>query len=576
MQAFRRRDWRPVLRLVSGRIAWRPYTTRSIKDDGLTLKNFMGSKGDNKILDFGKPTNPEVMPYLEHADVHGLGRKVYIETYGCQMNVSDAEVAWAMLKQTGYERVNVPEEAEVILLVTCSIRENAESKIWGRLKEFRGWKRKQRFAADAEEVTVGVLGCMAERLKTKLLEQDGLCDLVAGPDSYRHLPVMLSAIHNSSDQAVNVALSLDETYADVRPVRINPDKPTAFLSIMRGCNNMCSYCIVPFTRGRERSRDVGSIADEVRYLRDAGIKDITLLGQNVNSYNDRRASPVLEDSALLSNENFRTIYRRKDGGARFADLLYQVAESCPDVRFRFTSPHPKDFPPALIDVIAEKHNVCKQIHLPAQSGSDYMLQRMRRGYTRDAYQRLVMDIRSKIPDIALSTDMIVGFCGESEEDHLQSMVLMKEVGYDYAFMFAYSDRGKTHAARNYEDDVPAEVKQERLKAMIDQFYTDVEAKTKPLHGTHKMVLVEKYGKKDPSKIYTRDDGNRRVVVDVREVPDLVNGGKRQPAAGDFLIARVDSGKVSLNGTALALADLVAYHKDGYHGLWQQKLSGAIA
>ncbi|XP_014785528.1 mitochondrial tRNA methylthiotransferase CDK5RAP1 [Octopus bimaculoides] len=333
------------------------------------------------------------IPYLHKSLFKGQRRKVYLETYGCQMNVNDTEIVWSILKKEDFERSLDIKDCDVAFLMTCSIREGAETKIWKRLEYLNFLKKKRK----KNSMKIGILGCMAERLKTKILEQSKAVDIVCGPDAYRDLPHLLAVSHEGQT-AVNVLLSLEETYADIMPVHINNTSKSAFVSIMRGCDNMCSYCIVPFTRGRERSRPVDSILEEIRILSDQGIKEVTLLGQNVNSYRD--LSTWQSDVALNPTQmapGFKTVYKTKKGGLRFADLLDKVASINPEMRIRFTSPHPKDFPDSVLQLIKEKPNICKQIHLPAQSGNNFILEQMRRGYTREAYLDLVHHIRHVIP-----------------------------------------------------------------------------------------------------------------------------------------------------------------------------------
>ncbi|KAI8321289.1 hypothetical protein GQ54DRAFT_240612, partial [Martensiomyces pterosporus] len=389
-------------------------------------------------------------------------RKYYVEVYGCQMNVNDTEILMAVLNKAGYQRTMSLEDADVIFLMTCAIREKAEDRIWNRLSYLKSLKTKSR---PDRAPMVGVLGCMAERLKEKLLESDKLVDVVCGPDGYRSLPRLLSLRALSADGVANVMLSADETYADITPVRLDENKISVHLSIMRGCNNMCSFCIVPFTRGTERSRNIDSVVEEVRRLSEQGIREVTLLGQNVNSYRDTSesdAADTIGDGSGLSR-GFSTIYKRKEGGRRFAELLHRVAQVDPEMRIRFTSPHPKDFPDELLYVIRDNPNVCRNIHLPLQSGSTTCLQRMRRGYSREAFLDLVRHIREVIPDVTFSTDVIAGFCGETEAEHKDTVSMMELVGFDTAFMFAYSMREKTHAHRKFKDDVPQDVKGRRLE-----------------------------------------------------------------------------------------------------------------
>ncbi|KAJ8385343.1 hypothetical protein AAFF_G00190590 [Aldrovandia affinis] len=375
--------------------------------------------------------------YLPDDPHIGNSRKVYFETYGCQMNVNDTEIAWSILQRKGYLRTSELSQADVVLLVTCSIREKAEQTIWNRLQQLTSLKKRR--SKVHGPLKIGILGCMAERLKTELLEREKLVDVLAGPDAYRDLPRLL-ALAQGGQRASNVLLSLEETYADVMPVHHAPQGHRAFVSIMRGCDNMCSYCIVPFTRGRERSRPVSSILEEVRILSDQGVKEVNLLGQNVNSYRDTSEEQFCGTEPAKLSRGFSTVYRARKGGLRFADLLDRVSLINPEMRVRFTSPHPKDFPDEVLHLIQERGNICKQIHLPAQSGSSKVLQAMRRGYTREAYLELVANIRKIIPGVSLSSDFIAGFCGETEEDHQQTLCLLREVRYSVGFLFAYSMR----------------------------------------------------------------------------------------------------------------------------------------
>ncbi|KAJ0649163.1 putative tRNA-2-methylthio-N(6)-dimethylallyladenosine synthase [Helianthus annuus] len=407
-------------------------------------------------------------------DVLPKGR-IYQETYGCQMNVNDMEIVLSVMKKAGYEEiVNDPESAEIIFINTCAIRDNAEQRVWQRLNYFwflkRHWKSNVATGRShsLRPPKVVVLGCMAERLKDKILDADKMVDVVCGPDAYRDLPRLLQEVDNGQ-KGINTLLSLEETYADISPVRISKNSISAFVSVMRGCNNMCSFCIVPFTRGRERSRPVESIVKEVAELEKEGVKEVTLLGQNVNSYNDAGDDEVEPTVDWKLSDGFSSKCKVKKVGLRFADLLDRLSLEFPEIRFRYTSPHPKDFPDELLYIMRDRHNVCKNIHLPAQSGNSNMLERMRRGYTREAYLELVSKIRSIIPDVGLTSDFICGFCEETEEEHQDTLSLVRAVGYDMAYMFAYSMREKTHAHRNYTDNVPEEVKQRRLTELIEAF-----------------------------------------------------------------------------------------------------------
>lgn len=410
-------------------------------------------------------------------------KKFFIETYGCQMNFADSEIVNSILIEDGMTVAPNAESADVILVNTCSIRENAETKVWNRLKELRSFKKTN------SDLTVGVLGCMAERIKDRIIEQEHLVDIVVGPDAYRDIPRLLAGVDDGR-KAVNVLLSLEETYADIAPVRTTGNGVSSFVSIMRGCDNMCSFCVVPFTRGRERSRPIDSILKEIQQLSDEGYKEVTLLGQNVNSY--------------------------KDGETTFTALMDAASLINPEIRFRFSSPHPKDFPDDLLHLIAERPNLCSYIHIPAQAGSDSMLERMRRPYTREQYLALTQKMREIIPEVSLSTDIIAGFCGETDEEHEGTMTLMKEVGYDLAYMFAYSERERTLAYRKFEDDVPQEIKKKRLSEIIHQ-QMDVQKERNLLEiGKRHLVLVEKTSKKSEDQVSGRTDTNKITVFDRRD------------------------------------------------------------
>jgi len=458
-------------------------------------------------------------------------RTVYLETYGCQMNVSDSQIVLSILAEHGYSEVGDAAAADVVLLNTCAIRENAESKIWSRLGALRSMKTKR--PRDSRP-TVGVLGCMAERLKAKLLESDKLVDLVVGPDAYRDLPRLLSSLRGSSDgrpTAMNVQLSLEETYADVMPVR-REGSVSAYLSIMRGCNNLCAFCIVPFTRGRERSRDVASILQEVQALSESGVREVTLLGQNVNSYADRShngprpstAYPAENGDASFDNyyaKGFKSVYKpQRQGAVTFAQLLDLVAQVDPEMRIRFTSPHPKDFTDDVLHTISRHSNICSHLHMPAQSGSTAVLERMQRGYTRGAYDALIQRAREIIPTVSLSTDIIVGFCGETEDDHNATLDLMRRTAFDQAFMFSYSKRDKTYAARHYDDDVPEDVKQRRLSEVISIFREELENKNANEGGRRHIVLVEGLSKRGQEFLTGRTCSFKRVVFPNVALPSM--------------------------------------------------------
>ncbi len=409
-------------------------------------------------------------------------RKFYIETYGCQMNVADSEVVTSIMGQNGFALTPDLHEADLILVNTCSIRENAEQRIWGRLDLFRTEKRRR------PGTLVGVIGCMAERLKEKLIESDKMVDIVVGPDAYRQLPSLVGEALDGH-KAVNVLLSREETYADISPVRMDSNGVSAFISIMRGCNNMCSYCVVPYVRGAERSRDPESIMRDIDDLIAAGYKEVTLLGQNVNSYK------------WLSG----------DSVTGFPHLLRMVADRSPQLRVRFATSHPKDLSDDLLKVMAGSCNICSHIHLPAQSGSSRMLKVMNRKYTREWYLGRISAIKEYLPDVSLSTDMITGFCTETEEDHKESLSLMETVGFDFAYMFKYSQRPGTKAERELSDDVPEEVKTQRLNEIIALQNRMSSRSKKGDIGKIFEVLVEGRSKKSQSENQGRTSQNKVVV-----------------------------------------------------------------
>lgn len=429
-----------------------------------------------------------------------MSKKIYIETYGCQMNVGDSEVIFSILGKEGYERTESMDEADVILANTCSVRDNAEQRIWGRIEVFHKQKEKR------GGVVVGIVGCMAERLKDKLLDTHKV-DLVAGPDSYRTLPALLRDIAPDKPQ-INVMLSHEETYADIVPVRTDRNGVSAFISIMRGCNNVCSYCVVPYTRGAERSRDPKTIVDEARDVFSKGYKEVTLLGQNVDSYN----------------------WNPEDGqGCDFPDLLEMVAGISPELRVRFATNHPKDISDKLIDTMAKYANICEHIHLPVQSGSDRLLEKMRRRYTSGWYLDRVARIREVMPGCGITTDVIAGFCSETEEDHRQTLELFRKVGFDYAYMFYYSERPGTLAARHYPDDVPPDVKTRRLNEIIAlQNELSLKSNRNDI-GKVFRVLVEGPSKNNPEELCGRSGSNKMCV--------FPGGGHK---AGDYVDVEVVS------------------------------------
>ncbi|MEM1041873.1 MAG: tRNA (N6-isopentenyl adenosine(37)-C2)-methylthiotransferase MiaB [Bacteroidota bacterium] len=413
-------------------------------------------------------------------------RRVYIETYGCQMNVADSELVASILGAEGYGLTQQEDEADVVLINTCAIREKAEDRVRGRLAKFRAQKVQVK-----PGLTIGVLGCMAERLRTKLLDQEKLVDVVVGPDAYRDLPRLLAETVETGQAAVNVHLSREETYADLAPVRYDTNGISAFVSIMRGCDNMCAFCVVPFTRGRERSRPVTSILAECAELVEQGYQEVTVLGQNVNSYR------VDQDGHAVD----------------FAELLYRISLLSPELRIRYSTSHPKDCSDALLHVHRERPTVCDFIHLPVQHGNTDVLQRMRRTYTREQYLDLIERARSIVPGIAFSTDLITGFCGETEAEHAETLSLMEAVRYDHAFMFHYSERPHTYAARKYEDDVPLAVKKRRLSEIITlQNQTSLEINRRKI-GQRYPVLVEGPSRKSDAQLCGRTDTNHMVVFD---------------------------------------------------------------
>ncbi len=410
----------------------------------------------------------------------GMGKRLFVETYGCQMNVGDSEIVVSILQKEGYIYCDKIEEADVILINTCSIRDNAEQRIWGRLNEMRHLRRKKK------SLVVGVIGCMAERLKESLLEGDKGVDIVAGPDSYRDLPTLLSSAE-AGGKGVNTLLSTEETYAEISPVRLDKAGVSAFIAIMRGCNNFCTYCVVPYTRGRERSRDAETIIQEARSLFENGYREVTLLGQNVNSYSSDEVD--------------------------FPELIRRVASISPLLRVRFATSHPKDMSDKLLEVIASMPNICRAIHLPAQSGSTAMLERMNRKYSREWYLGRVAAIRRIIPDCAITTDIIAGFSSESAEEHQETLSLMREVGYDFAYMFKYSERPGTVASKTLPDNIDEKVKTERLTEIINLQNTLSAQRNTEDVGKEFEVLVEGVSKRSDEQMFGRTSQNKVVIFD---------------------------------------------------------------
>ena len=414
-------------------------------------------------------------------------KKLFIETYGCQMNVADSEVVASIMQMDGYALTEKIEEADAIFVNTCSVRDNAEQKIYGRLQYFQSLRKKKK------QLIVGVMGCMAERVKEELIQVHH-ADLVVGPDAYLDLPNLVGAVERG-EKAINVELSTQETYKDVIPLKLPGVHISGFVSIMRGCNNFCTYCIVPYTRGRERSRDVESILNEIRDMRDKGFKEVTLLGQNVNSYR----------------------FERNDEVITFPRLLALVAEEVPQMRVRFTTSHPKDMSDETLEVIAAHDNLCKMIHLPAQSGSDRILKEMNRKYTRAWYLDRIAAIRRILPDCAISTDLFCGFHSETEADYEQTLSLMREVGYDSAFLFKYSERPGTYASKHLPDDVPEEEKIRRLQGMIDlQNQLSEESNRRDIGKTFE-VLIEGFSKRSREQLFGRTSQNKVVIFDKQDL-----------------------------------------------------------
>lgn len=437
------------------------------------------------------------------------GKKLYLESYGCQMNFSDSEVVASILSNNGYSTTRDVEEADVILMNTCSIRENAEQRVRNKLSQHNKRKKQN------PELVIGILGCMAERLKKDLLEQEKLVDLVAGPDAYRDLPNLISEVE-TGQKAVNVLLSREETYADIAPVRLDKGGVTGFISIMRGCDNMCSFCVVPFTRGRERSRDPETIVSEAQEMFDKGYREVTLLGQNVDSYkwNITKKGEIIDPEKPV---------------VTFAQLMEKVALVNPRLRIRFSTSHPKDMTDDVLEVMAKYPNICKYIHLPVQSGNTEVLKRMNRGYSREWYLERIAAIKRIVPEAFISTDIITGFCGETEEQHQDTMSLMREVGYEFSYMFYYSERPKTLAERKFEDDIPLEVKKRRLNE-VQALQTELahEANKKTIGHVYE-VLVEGTSKRSDDFVYGRNSQNLTVIFP-----------KEQFKAGDYVNVKIES------------------------------------
>ncbi len=449
----------------------------------------------------GEVLNKAVLPTAAAA------RRLYLESYGCAMNFSDSEIIASILGKEGFETTTTTDDADVIFLNTCAIREGAENKIWARLKSFRQAKRNN------PDLIVGVLGCMAERLKTKLLDQEKLVDIVAGPDSYRDLPNLIASVEGGQ-RAVNVLLSREETYADISPVRLSTNGVSAFISITRGCDNMCSFCVVPFTRGRERSRDPESIVNEAKELFENGYREVTLLGQNVDSYlwhPDTNTKKDLDAEVVHKALNHQLDAREQNKFTTFADLLEKVAMINPLLRVRFSTSNPRDITEAVLYSIAKHDNICKYIHLPVQSGNTRILEKMNRGYSREDYLKWIDRIKTILPGCGISTDTITGFCSETEEEHRDTLSLMEKVGFVYAYMFSYSERPGTSAAKKFPDDVPQETKARRLtEIMMLQKKLSLQSNLADINKIHR-VLVENVSKRSDKDLSGRNDQNKIVV-----------------------------------------------------------------
>lgn len=474
----------------------------------------------NKVIDEGKQGEALVL------ETPKLGeRKLYIESYGCQMNFSDSEIVASILTEHGFQTTRDIEEADVIFVNTCSIREKAEQTVRKRLRTFHKLKKNKK------EMTIGVLGCMAERLKSKFLDEEKLVDIVVGPDAYRDLPNLINTV-DDGQKAVNVQLSKEETYADISPVRLNSNGVTAFVSIMRGCDNMCSFCVVPFTRGRERSRDAESIVKEVRELHEKGYKEVTLLGQNVDSYLWYGGGPKMDFKKLSTIQKASSI--------NFAQLLEKVALVSPEIRIRFSTSHPKDMTDQVLKTMVKYENICDYIHLPVQSGSSRILKLMNRGYNRDWYMERIDAIKRIIPGCAISQDIISSFCSETEEDHKDTLSLMDYVKFDYGFMFKYSERPNTKAARKFEDDVPEEIKSRRLTEIIEKQRAHSMMHNQSRVGKTYKVLVEGLSKRSDKHLFGRTTHNSVAVFP-----------KKQYKPGDYVMVKItDCNSATLIGESV--------------------------
>ena len=479
-----------------------------------------------KVIDENKQGQSLVLDQKE-----GNTKKLFIESYGCQMNFSDSEIVASILYENGYNTTQNLEDADLVLVNTCSIRDKAEQTIRKRLEKYNAVKKIN------PTMKVGVLGCMAERLKSQFLEEEKIVDMVVGPDAYKDLPNLLAEVEEGRD-AINVILSKEETYGDISPVRLNSNGVNAFVSITRGCDNMCTFCVVPFTRGRERSREPQSIIDEIQDLYDRGFKEVTLLGQNVDSY--------LWYGGGLKKDYDKATEMQKATAMDFAQLLDKCAMLFPKMRFRFSTSNPQDMHVEVIETMAKHHNICNYIHLPVQSGSTRILKEMNRQHTREEYMELIDKIYKIIPDISLSQDMIAGFPTETEEDHQDTLSLMEYVKYDFGFMFAYSERPGTLAARKMEDDVPEEVKKRRLNEIIDLQQRIGLERTQRFIGQEVEVLIEKESKRSDEHWSGRNSQNTVVVFP-----------KENYKVGEFVLVKItDCTAATLIGEAVGYSELM--------------------
>lgn len=462
---------------------------------------------ENKIIDESVQGLPTVLE-----DGNAGKKKLFLESYGCQMNFADSEIVASILSKSGFSTTDKFEEADIIFVNTCAIRENAEQRVRQRLQDYKKVKKHN------PNALIGVLGCMAERLKAKFLEEEKIVDIVVGPDSYRDLPNLIEQAEDGR-KAVNVILSKEETYADITPVRLGGNGVTAFISITRGCDNMCSFCVVPFTRGRERSRDPETIVKEAKDLFEKGYREVTLLGQNVDSY-IWTGGGLKKD--ILTDE-------QKANAVTFAGLLEKVAQIHPDLRVRFSTSHPKDMTDEVLHTMAKYDNICKYIHLPVQSGNSRVLEMMNRGYTREWYLNRIAAIKRIMPDCGISTDTISGFCSETEEEHQETLSLMEEVKYDFAYMFMYSERPKTLAERKYKDDIAEDVKKRRLQEIVEMQHKHGAYRTAEAVGKLYRVLVEGVSKKSEEMLMGRNSQNIVVVFP-----------RKNYKKGDYVNVQVDS------------------------------------